>query len=135
MNGSPIHALERKPRERCVRMKAKSTFLGWNAQRSPTLVPCSPHDDGPGLPMARARRQYMPRGADHPVDVGDYGPATPGKIVLPCWSHQLKFMAIYRGQIHETHLGSTHHRDLRLHCSIYWACPRLSEAVHSVERR
>jgi hypothetical protein len=27
MNGSPIHALERKPRERCVQMKAKSTFL------------------------------------------------------------------------------------------------------------
>ena len=52
MNGSPIHALERKPRERCVRMKAKSTFLAWNVLPSPTWAPGSPNDDGPGLPMA-----------------------------------------------------------------------------------
>jgi hypothetical protein len=52
MNGSPIHALERKPRERCVRMKAKSTFLAWNVLPSPTWAPGSPNDDGPALPMA-----------------------------------------------------------------------------------
>ena len=52
MNGSPIHALERKPRERCVRMKAKSTFLAWNVLPSPTWAPGSPNDDGPGLSVA-----------------------------------------------------------------------------------
>ena len=52
MNGSPIHALERKPRERCVRMKAKSTFLAWNVLPSSTWVPGRPNDDRPGLPMA-----------------------------------------------------------------------------------
>ena len=31
MNGSSIHALERKPRKTHVQMKAKSTFLGKNA--------------------------------------------------------------------------------------------------------
>ena len=51
-------------------MKAKSTFLAWNVLPPPTWAPGSPNDDGPGLPMARARRQYKPREADHPVDVG-----------------------------------------------------------------
>jgi hypothetical protein len=67
---SPIHALERKPRERCVLMKAKSTFLAWSGLPSPTWATGSPYDDGPGLPMTRARRQYRPSEADHPGDVG-----------------------------------------------------------------
>jgi hypothetical protein len=41
-----------KPRDRGVRMKAKSTFLAWNALPSPIWAPGSPNDDGPGLPMA-----------------------------------------------------------------------------------
>ena len=52
MNGPPIHALERQPRNRCVWMKAKSTFLAWNALPSPTWATGSPNDDGRGLPMA-----------------------------------------------------------------------------------
>ena len=33
-------------------MKAKSTFLAWNALPLVTWAPGSPTDDGPGLPMA-----------------------------------------------------------------------------------
>jgi hypothetical protein len=51
-------------------MKARSTFLCWNVLPSPTWAPGSPDDDGLGLPMARAWRQYESREADHPVDVG-----------------------------------------------------------------
>ena len=56
-------------------MKAESTFLAWNVLPSPTWATSSPNDDGPGLPMARARRQYKPREADHLVDVGSIEPA------------------------------------------------------------
>jgi hypothetical protein len=56
-------------------MKAKSTFLAWSVLPSPTWATGSPYDDGPGLPMTRARRQYRPRKADHPGDVGLYNGA------------------------------------------------------------
>jgi hypothetical protein len=52
MNRSPIHAPERKPRERCVRMKAKSTLVARDALPSLTLEPGGPHADGPGLPIS-----------------------------------------------------------------------------------
>jgi hypothetical protein len=52
MNGSLIQVLERKPWEKRAWMEAKSTFLAQNALPSPTLVPGSPNDDGPGLPTA-----------------------------------------------------------------------------------
>jgi len=47
-----MQALERKPWDRYVQIKAESTFLTQNALPSPTLAPSSPHDDGPGLWMA-----------------------------------------------------------------------------------
>ena len=52
MNVSFIHALERIPRKRHVRMKAKSTFLERTPRPLPTMVPGSLHDDGSGLPIS-----------------------------------------------------------------------------------
>ena len=70
MNGSSIHALERKPGERCVRMKARPTLLAWNALPLPTWAPGSPRDDGSGLPIPALWPQNRPTEAGHPVDVG-----------------------------------------------------------------
>jgi hypothetical protein len=64
-------------------MKAKSTFLAWNALPSPTWVPGRPNDDGPGLPMAAHGGNISPvrriiRGLPLMTQSAEAGAATTG---------------------------------------------------------
>jgi hypothetical protein len=63
------HAVEQKPRERCVLMETKSIYPAQTALMSSALVHGSPHGQGSVLRLPSIG-QPQAREADPPVDIG-----------------------------------------------------------------